>query len=48
MCDSMAVCFIDPDMRLFAIEDPRGFLAAYPDKTIVDEVQRVPFLFSYI
>lgn len=38
----------DPDMRLFATEDPRGFLATYPDKTIIDEVQRVPSLFSYI
>lgn len=38
----------DPDMRLFAIDDPRGFLATYPDKTVIDEVQRVPSLFSYI
>lgn len=38
----------DPDMRLFAMEDPRGFLATYPDKTIIDEAQRVPPLFSYI
>ena len=38
----------DPDMRLFATEDPRGFLATYSDKTIIDEVQRVPSLFSYI
>ncbi|WP_455587606.1 ATP-binding protein [Bacteroides sp.] len=38
----------DPDMRLFAAEDPRGFLATYPDKTIIDEVQRVPSIFSYI
>ena len=38
----------DPDMRLFAQSDPRGFLATYTDKAIVDEVQRVPDLFSYI
>ncbi|MEG0899745.1 MAG: ATP-binding protein [Oscillospiraceae bacterium] len=38
----------DLDMRLFATEDPRGFLTTYPDKTIIDEVQRVPSLFSYI
>lgn len=38
----------DPDMRLFAMDDPRGFLATYPDKTIIDEAQRVPALFSYI
>lgn len=38
----------DPDMRLFATEDPRGFLATYPDRTIIDEAQRVPSLFSYL
>lgn len=38
----------DPDMRLFATDDPRGFLATYSDKTIIDEIQRVPSLFSYI
>ncbi len=38
----------DPDMRMFASEDPRGFLATYPNKTIIDEAQRVPTLFSYI
>lgn len=38
----------DPDMRLFATDDPRGFLATYPDKTIIDEAQHVPTLFSYI
>ncbi|WP_300727317.1 ATP-binding protein [uncultured Bacteroides sp.] len=38
----------DPDMRLFAMDDPRGFLSTYPDKTIIDEAQRVPSLFSYL
>lgn len=38
----------DPDMRLFATEDPRGFLVTYSDKTIIDEAQRVPSIFSYI
>ncbi len=38
----------DPDIRLFANDDPRGFLETYPDKTIIDEVQHVPQLFSYI
>ena len=37
-----------PDVRRFAIEDPRGFLAAYPDGAILDEIQRVPELPSYI
>lgn len=35
-------------MRLFASEDPRRFIATHSDKTIIDEVQRVPSLFSYI
>ena len=38
----------NPDERLFAESDPKGFLATYPDKTIIDEAQRVPGLFSYI
>lgn len=38
----------DPDMRAFASDDPRGFIATYPDHTIIDEAQRVPQLFSYI
>jgi len=37
----------DPDTRLFATTDPRRFLK--PDtKMIIDEIQRVPDLFSYI
>ncbi len=38
----------DPDMRMMAEQDPRGFLATYHDKTIIDEAQRVPALFSYL
>lgn len=38
----------DPDTRSFANEDPRGFLAQFPDGAILDEVQRVPHLFSYL
>ena len=38
----------NPDLRLFANEDPRGFLARYPDGAIFDEVQRSPELLSYI
>ncbi|MDR1226679.1 MAG: ATP-binding protein [Prevotellaceae bacterium] len=38
----------DPDMRMFAQEDPRQFLANYPNKAFIDEVQRVPSLFSYL
>lgn len=36
------------DLRQFAREDPRGFLSNYPDGAILDEVQRVPELFSYL
>ena len=38
----------EPDRMEYASEDPRGFLAAYPDGAILDEVQRCPSLFSYI
>ena len=38
----------EPDIRLFAENDPRSFLANYPNKTIIDEAQYVPQLFSYI
>lgn len=34
--------------RLLAQNDPKGFLASYPDKTIIDEAQLVPVLFSYL
>ena len=38
----------NPDMRRFAMEDPRGFLSNYPEGAILDEIQRVPELFSYL
>ncbi len=38
----------DLDVREFAITDPRGFIGAYPEGAILDEVQRAPELFSYI
>ncbi len=37
----------DPDTRLFASKDPRSFLAI-ANRMIIDEIQRVPELFSYI
>ena len=37
-----------PDDRAFAIEDPRAFIAQFPDGAVVDEVQRVPDLLSYL
>src|SRR5699024_2323044 len=36
------------DTREFARLDPRGFLAQYPDGAILDEVQHVPELLSYL
>lgn len=38
----------NPDMRRFAMEDPRGFLETYRQGAILDEIQRVPDLFSYL
>ena len=38
----------EPDHRSFALEDPRGFLSQFPEKVILDEIQRAPDLFSYI
>ncbi len=38
----------NPDKRTFALEDPKGFLATYPNGAVLDEVQRVPELFSYL
>ncbi len=37
-----------PDIRRFAEEDPRGFLASMSDGGVIDEAQRVPELFSYL
>ena len=37
-----------PDVRAFAQSDPRAFLAQYPEGAILDEVQRVPDLLSYV
>ena len=37
-----------PDVRAFASEDPRAFLAQFPSGAVIDEVQRVPDLASYL
>lgn len=37
-----------PDDRAFALEDPRGFLNRFHGGVVLDEVQRVPSLLSYI
>lgn len=36
------------ETRSFALEDPRGFLGQYPMGAVLDEVQHVPGLLSYI
>lgn len=38
----------DPDMRRAVSGDPRSFLDNFSDRTIIDEAQYVPELFSYI
>ncbi len=38
----------DPDIRRFATEDPRAFLKSVTSYAILDEIQRVPELLSYI
>ena len=37
-----------PDQREFAESDPRGFLAQFNDGAILDEIQHVPELLSYL
>ncbi|MDZ4696727.1 MAG: ATP-binding protein [Deltaproteobacteria bacterium] len=37
-----------PDVRREAREDPRGFLRALPNGAVIDEVQNVPELLSYL
>lgn len=38
----------DPETRQEASSDPKGFLARFPKGAILDEIQRVPILFSYL
>jgi len=37
-----------PDVRISAVEDPRGFINMYPSPVIFDEVQYAPELLPYI
>jgi len=46
--DKPYVSLETPDEREFAHVDPRGFLARFPDGGIIDEVQHVPELLSWI
>jgi len=38
----------DPDLRVYATDDPRGFLNSLGEKAIIDEAQNVPEIFSYL
>lgn len=38
----------DPDIRTLAHEDPRSFLQQAKSNTIIDEIQRIPDLLSYL
>lgn len=40
--------FENPDIRVMALTDPRAFLKNIPDGAILDEVQHVPDLISYL
>lgn len=46
--DKAYVSLEDPDKRRLANEDPRSFLDRLPNGGIIDEIQRVPDLLSYI
>ena len=46
--DKPYVTLEDPDVRRFATDDPRGFLASYQRGAVFDEIQRVPQLASYL
>lgn len=46
--DYAYVSLEDLDSRQFAQDDPRGFLKQYGPHTIIDEVQRVPDILSYL
>ncbi len=46
--DKPYVSLETPDEREFALADPRGFLARFPGGAIIDEVQHVPALLSWI
>lgn len=46
--DKPYVTLEDPDIRRYAADDPRGFLASYSQGAIFDEIQRAPELTSYL
>jgi len=47
--DGYEYCNLEaPEIRQFAIDDPKAFLAQFRGEVILDEIQRVPELLSYI
>ena len=46
--DKLYYSLEDPDVRMAAETDPRGFLAKLPEGGVLDEIQRLPELLSYI
>lgn len=46
--DYKYISFENPDQREFAMTDPKSFLAKYSNGVILDEIQRVPEIFSYL
>jgi len=46
--DKPYVSLENPENRDYALSDPRGFLAQYPNGGIIDEAQHAPDLFSYV
>jgi predicted AAA+ superfamily ATPase len=46
--DKLYASLENPDTRLMAQTDPRGFLAQFPKGAILDEIQQAPELFSYL
>ncbi|GAA0878441.1 ATP-binding protein [Algoriphagus jejuensis] len=46
--DYRYVSLENPDQRDFALNDPNGFLKAYDDRVILDEIQQAPAIFSYL
>jgi predicted AAA+ superfamily ATPase len=38
----------EPDLRQAAQDDPRSFLARFPDGAVLDEIQRCPEILSYL
>jgi len=46
--DMQYVNLEQPDVREFAQQDPKAFLAQFPDGVVLDEIQNVPSLLSWI